>query len=1079
MTGQTPIATPPLRLLLAEDELAHADAIGRAFAVNGAKVEIQAVATLREFRAAAAARPPDLALVDLNLPDGSAVEILHSPPESGPFPVLAMTSSGDEQVAVEAIKAGAMDYIVKSPESFAAMPQTVARALHDWQLLQERRQAETALRASEQRFRAVAYSANDAIIIADAAGNILDWNRGAEKIFGYTEGEAVGQPLTRLLPPRFQNAHRQGMQRLQVGGAPHVVGQTVELAGLRKDGSEFPLELSLAEWTTAADRFYTGIIRDITERKRAEEALRQSEEQFRAIFEAASVGIAQADIRTGQFLRVNQKLCAITGYSAAELLQLRFSEVTHPDDRQSDWAAFQQVVRGERPDYRLEKRYIRKDGSLVWVNVNMTIVRDAAGQPVRTATMIEDITQRKQAEAALQESEVKFRCLFESARDAIMTLEPPTWRFTSGNPATVKMFGAKNEEEFVSHGPWELSPVRQPDGRASEEKARAMIETALREGFHFFEWTHRRIGGEDFPADVLLTRMEQGGRVLLQAIVRDITERRRTEQAFRALSERQEAILAAVPDLIMEVDNHKVYTWANPAGLAFFGDDVVGKEAAFYFAGEQTTYDAVQPMFDGDQDKVYVQSWQRRRDGAKRLLAWWCRALKDANGHVVGALSSGRDITEIKLAEDALRGKAAELAQANLQLETAVARANRLAHEAQAANLAKSQFLANMSHEIRTPMNGVIGMTGLLLDTELSTEQRSYAETVRTSGAHLLSLINGILDFSKIEAGKLELETLDFDLRGVLEDTVEILAPQAREKGLAFLCHVDPTVPARLRGDPGRLRQILVNLAGNAIKFTARGEVAIQVAVESETDLLLRARFEVRDTGIGIPADKVELLFNPFQQVDASNSRQYGGTGLGLAISARLAALLSGKIGVKSVEGRGSTFWFTAVFDKLPPLPATASLLPAETRPAAPPTPVAPVAGHRARVLLVEDNTINQTVALKMLEKLGYRADAVADGQEAISALETTPYDLVLMDVQMPVLDGFAATQAIRAGRTKALRPALPIIAMTAHALEGDREKCLEAGMDDYISKPVALPALAAVLERWLIRPQKTPAADR
>jgi signal transduction histidine kinase/CheY-like chemotaxis protein len=465
-------------------------------------------------------------------------------------------------------------------------------------------------------------------------------------------------------------------------------------------------------------------------------------------------------------------------------------------------------------------------------------------------------------------------------------------------------------------------------------------------------------------------------------------------------------------------------------------------------------------------EKRYV-----RKDGSLVWVSVNMTIVRDAAGQPVRTVTTIEDITEIKLAEDARREKAEELAQANLRLEAAVARANRLASEAQAANLAKSQFLANMSHEIRTPMNGVIGMTGLLLDTELSAEQRSYAETVRTSGAHLLSLINDILDFSKIEAGKLELETLDFDLRSLLEDTTEILAPPAREKGLAFLCRVDPAVPARLRGDPGRLRQVLVNLAGNAIKFTARGEVAIHVTVESETDRLLLARFEVRDTGIGIPADKIELLFNPFQQIDASTTRQYGGTGLGLAICARLVALLGGTIGVESVEGRGSTFWFTAVCDKLPPLPATGSMPPVEPRTAIPPAEAVVVSGHRARVLLVEDNAINQTVALKMLEKLGYRADAVADGEEAIHALATTPYDLVLMDVQMPVMDGFAATRAIRSGRTKAVRPDIPIIAMTAHAIEGDREKCLEAGMDDYVSKPVALPALAAALERWLPRP--------
>ncbi len=271
------------------------------------------------------------------------------------------------------------------------------------------------------------------------------------------------------------------------------------------------------------------IFRDITERQRAEEALRQSEEQFRGIFELASMGMAQANPRTGQWLRVNKKMCEITGYSASEMLQLHVEDITYPEDRQCDWEAFERVVRGEAPDYRMEKRYVRKDGALAWVNVNMTVLRNAAGQPTRTVAAIEDITARKQTENALRESNEKYQDLFMSSRDAIMTSEPPSWKFTCGNPAAVKMFGAKSEADFILHSPWELSPERQPDGRASAEKGREMIEKAMREGSHFFEWTHRRISGEEFPATVLITRMQTGDKLFQQGTVRDITESKQLE----------------------------------------------------------------------------------------------------------------------------------------------------------------------------------------------------------------------------------------------------------------------------------------------------------------------------------------------------------------------------------------------------------------------------------------------------------------------------------------------------------------------------------------------------------------------
>ncbi|MCT7985343.1 ATP-binding protein [Laspinema sp. A4] len=381
---------------------------------------------------------------------------------------------------------------------------------------------------------------------------------------------------------------------------------------------------------------------------------------------------------------------------------------------------------------------------------------------------------------------------------------------------------------------------------------------------------------------------------------------------------------------------------------------------------------------------------------------------------------------------------------------------------------AKSQFLANMSHEIRTPMHGVLGMAALMLHTDLTPKQQEYAETIRISAKHLLGIINDILDFSKLEAGEMHLETLDFDLYDCLQEVMNLFKPQAEDQGIILKLYYEEQVPRFVRGDPSRLRQILLNLVSNAIKFTPSGSISLEAKLEGKTNRKTRVYFQVTDTGIGIPPEAQANLFQSFSQVDPSTSRQYGGTGLGLAICEQLVSIMQGEIGVISEVNQGSTFWFTLPFQTAHRhrKPARESLEGIEWDSLEKMGDRSLYNGKKdLKILVVEDHLINQTVILSQLETLGYQADCVANGIEALKCLEAQNYDIVLMDCQMPLMDGYTATQELR--RREGNQSRTVVIALTAHAMKADREKCLASGMDDYLSKPVDEEDLARIVQRW------------
>jgi PAS domain S-box-containing protein len=732
--------------------------------------------------------------------------------------------------------------------------------------------------------------------------------------------------------------------------------------------------------------------------------------------------------------------CAPARFATAEGIAL-FATRLHPDDRPSVAASSRRLL--ARGATNSEFRWQHADGSYRWFFSSTVVLRDDRGEPAELIGSVLDVTARRQMEDELRDSELRYRVITERTNDHI-------WDWDLRSDAVVRTGALEANFGYTAQdiGPdlsWWSDHVH-PDDR---DRVLAGIHAVVHgEGSEWRdEYRFERRDGT-------YARVEDRGYVVRDALGRpvrmigamtDVTAKRVAEERRRQTESQFRSLIEKGSDLIGIIALDGTMRYVSPSHqrvLGYAPEHLTGRPV--WELMHPADLAALSERFGGlaHVGDAPMEFRLRHADGSWRMFECRINDLTD-DPDIRGIVANSRDITERYRAEVALK---------------------RAKEAAEAANRVKSEFVANMSHEIRTPMNALLGMTDLVLDTALTSEQREYLDTVRSAGEWLLTLINDVLDFSKLEAGRVLLDPVTFALRPMIEETVRVFHARAQAKGLSLTWTVEPSVPAALIGDPGRFRQVLANLVGNAIKFTERGGVAIEVgAVPTAQAGEVELRCAVRDTGIGIPADRRAAIFEPFEQVDGSATRKHGGTGLGLAIARQLVGIMGGTLHVESALGAGSTFRFTARMQR-----AAGVIAPSPGHGGG--DGIARIGARALHILLVEDNAVNQRLAMRLLEKHGHRVRVAGNGRVALEALRHDAFDVVLMDVQMPEMDGLEATAAIRRleAAHELARVRVPIIAMTAHALSGDRERCLAAGMDAYVSKPIQARQLLDAIGRTL-----------
>ncbi|MDD4929099.1 MAG: PAS domain S-box protein [Gallionella sp.] len=1076
--------------------------------------------------------------------------------------------------------------------------------------------AQKALRENATLVRMILNTVTDGIVTIQADRGVIETlNPAAERIFGYDTTELNNTHLGQLIPDFNVVSPEGGVKTPSACDETGNLYTAREMTGRRKDGSTFPMEISTSPMWLDGQRHLTCILRDITARRHSEEALLKTGGLQNAIFNSANFSSIATDAK-GVIQIFNVGAERMLGYTAIEVMnKITPADISDPDEVIERAAAlslelgtpispgFEALVfkasRGIEDIYELT--YIRRDGSRFPAVVSVTALRDDENAIIGYLLIGTDNTARKQAEEALLKAGALQKAIFDSANFSSIATDAKGV-IQIFNVGAERMLGYTAIEVMNKITPADISDPQEVIARAAALSLE--LDTPITPGFEalvfkasrgiedIYELTYIRRDGSRFPAVVSVTALRDDKKAIIGYLLigTDNTARKQIEAEQKKLDQRlrdqqfyTRSLIESNIDAIITTDPSGIITDVNKQMETLTGctrDELIGAPFKGYFTDPERAEAGIKRVLSEKKVSNYELT-ARARDGKETVVSYNATTFYDRDRKLQGVFAAARDVTERK--------------RLDVELESAKSVAEK-------ANLAKSEFLSSMSHEIRTPMNAIIGMSYLTLKTELTPRQRDYIKKIRGSSQHLLSIINDILDFSKIEAGKLTVEYTEFNLENVLDNVANLIAEKASAKGLELVFDVDKNVPPKLVGDPLRLGQILINYCNNAVKFTEHGEVVIIIRLKEQTDRDVLVYCAVRDTGIGLNEEQKGRLFQSFSQADTSTTRKFGGTGLGLVISKKLAELMGGEVGVESMPGIGSTFWFTAKMGKsvvqprqralsgdlmnqrvlvvddndnarlvlsdqlismsfkvdqaasgkaaldavknaavqgspytivfldwqmpgmdgietakriralplayMPHImmvtaygreevikgaeeagiedvlikPVNASVLfdgvarimgknidAARSNGEAPTDTFEQLATIRgAHILLVEDNDLNQEVATELLTDAGFVVDLAENGQIALNKLSTTRYDIVLMDMQMPVMDGVTATREIR---KEARFNELPIVAMTANAMQEDRDKCMTAGMNDHVAKPIEPEDLWKALLKW-IKPQ-------